>query len=77
LSNHSVDKTFPGCCRINVTGDFRAVFSENKEVVTYITIGTHSQFTAEIILTINPIDFGGKRKRGHDPFLITKIPTIG
>jgi addiction module RelE/StbE family toxin len=43
LSNHSVDKAFPGCRSINVTGDYRAVFVETGQVATFITIGTHSE----------------------------------
>lgn len=43
LNNHSVDKAFPGCRSINVSGDYRAVFLEYGEVVTFITIGDHSQ----------------------------------
>jgi addiction module RelE/StbE family toxin len=43
LGNHSVDKAFPGCRSINITGDYRAVFWENDQVATFITIGTHSE----------------------------------
>ncbi len=42
LNNHSVERSFPGCRSINVTGDFRAIFKEEGEVVTFTNIGTHS-----------------------------------
>lgn len=42
LNNHSVDRIFPDCRSINVTGDYRAIFHENSEVVVFITIGTHA-----------------------------------
>jgi len=43
LNNHSVDKVFPGCRSINVTGDYRAIFQDGLEVITFVTIGTHSE----------------------------------
>ena len=43
LNNHSIDKAFPGCRSINVTGDFRAIYFEEGELITFITIGTHSE----------------------------------
>jgi mRNA-degrading endonuclease YafQ of YafQ-DinJ toxin-antitoxin module len=43
LNNHSVDTAFADCRSINVTGDYRAIFHENKETVTFMTIGTHSE----------------------------------
>ncbi len=43
LNNHSVDPTYPGCRSINITGDYRAIFSEQGDVVTFVAIGTHSQ----------------------------------
>ena len=43
LNNHSVDKAFPNCRSINVTGDYRAIFEEEKNIVTFIIIGTHSE----------------------------------
>jgi addiction module RelE/StbE family toxin len=43
LNNHSVDKAFPGCWSINVSGDFRAIYLPEGEFVTFITLGTHSQ----------------------------------
>lgn len=42
LNNHPVDKTFPGCRSINVTGDYRAIFKEQDDTAIFITIGTHS-----------------------------------
>ena len=43
LNNHSVDKVFPDCRSINVTGDYRAVFKDGDDIVVFITIGTHSE----------------------------------
>ncbi len=43
LNNHSVDKTFPNCRSINVTGDCRAIFEESEDSVTFYIIGTHSE----------------------------------
>jgi len=42
LNNHSVEKAFPGCRSINVTGDYRAIFKEESNTVIFITIGSHS-----------------------------------
>lgn len=42
LNNHSVDKVFLHCRSINVSGDYRAIFRDQKDVVIFITIGTHS-----------------------------------
>ena len=43
LNNHPVDKAYPGCRSIDITGDYRAIFSDEGDVVTFITIGTHAQ----------------------------------
>lgn len=43
LNDHSVDKAFPGCRSINVTGDYRAIFKEVGSDVVFINIGTHSE----------------------------------
>lgn len=43
LNNHSVGKTFPDCRSINVTGDYRAIFSDQEDLVVFISIGTHSE----------------------------------
>lgn len=42
LNNHLVDKTYPNCSSINVTGDYRAIFQDQDDVDMFITIGTHS-----------------------------------
>lgn len=45
LHNHSVDKVFPDCRSINITGDYRAIFKDSDDGMTiFITIGTHSEF---------------------------------
>lgn len=43
LNNHSVEKVYPGCRSINITGDWRAIFYEENDAVIFITIGTHSE----------------------------------
>ena len=43
LNNHSVDKAFTNCRRINVTGDYRAIFKEYDDMVVFVNIGTHSE----------------------------------
>ncbi len=43
LDNHSVDKAYPGCRSIDIAGDYRAIFFEEGEVVTFVAIGTHAQ----------------------------------
>jgi len=43
LNNHSVDRAFPNCRSINVSGDYRAIFKEDGDTAIFITIGTHSE----------------------------------
>ncbi len=44
LNNHSVEKAFPGCRSINITGDYRAIFKEVSENgVIFLLIGTHAE----------------------------------
>ena len=43
LNNHRVEKRFPGCRSINVTGDYRAIFKEEKDTYIFINIGRHSE----------------------------------
>jgi len=43
LNNHSVDKVFSDCRSINITGNYRAIFKDDGDVVVFITIGTHSE----------------------------------
>ncbi|MDZ4221367.1 MAG: type II toxin-antitoxin system mRNA interferase toxin, RelE/StbE family [Patescibacteria group bacterium] len=43
LNNHSVDRVYPGCRSINVTGDYRAIFSEAGDSVLFVNIGTHAE----------------------------------
>lgn len=42
LNNHSVDKAYPGLRSINVTGDYRALFHDSEDAVTFTDIGTHA-----------------------------------
>jgi len=43
LNNHSVEKRFPGCRSINITGDYRAIFKDEPSASVFITIGTHAE----------------------------------
>lgn len=44
LNNHSVDRRFPGCRSINVTGDYRVIYEEvEKGVAWFLRIGTHPE----------------------------------
>jgi len=43
LNNDSVDKAFADCRSINVTGDYRAIFKEDGDVVHFVNVGTHSE----------------------------------
>lgn len=42
LNNHSVDRAYPNCRSINVSGDYRAIFEDQGELIIFINIGTHS-----------------------------------
>lgn len=42
LNNHSVEKAFPDCRSINITGDYRAIFVQRDDSLIFIRIGTHS-----------------------------------
>lgn len=44
LNNHSVEKRFTNCRSINITGDYRAIFKEDKgSVYIFVNIGAHSE----------------------------------
>lgn len=43
LDNHPVDRVYPGCRSIDITGDYRAIFFDDGAVVTFVAIGTHAQ----------------------------------
>jgi len=43
LNNHSVERRFPDCRSINITGDYRAIFKLERDTAIFITIGTHSE----------------------------------
>jgi len=49
LNNHSVEKRFPGCRSINVTGDYRAIFKD----------GTPMYYSCALALIVNSIDKSG------------------
>ncbi len=42
LNNHAVGQVFPDCRSINITGDYRAIFYDQKDVIIFMIIGTHS-----------------------------------
>lgn len=42
LNNHSVDRAYPNCRSMNVSGDYRAIFEDRGELIIFINIGTHS-----------------------------------
>ncbi len=44
LNNHALEGRFKGNRSINITGDYRAIYEENKEgVILFRDIGTHAQ----------------------------------
>lgn len=44
LNNHSVDKRFPGCRSINITGDYRVIYNEvGSNLARFLKIGTHAE----------------------------------
>ncbi|MDP3900549.1 MAG: type II toxin-antitoxin system RelE/ParE family toxin [bacterium] len=43
LRNHSVDKAYPNCRSINISGDYRAIYYHNGDEVIFIIIGTHAE----------------------------------
>lgn len=44
LNNHSLTGQFKGCRSINITGDWRAIYSEHKpSIAIFEAFGTHSQ----------------------------------
>lgn len=43
LKNHALTGNFSGFRSINVTGDWRAIYSEKNSMVIFEVLGTHSQ----------------------------------
>lgn len=43
LNNHKLSGRYKGFRSINITGDWRAIFSEQRGVITFVALGTHSQ----------------------------------
>lgn len=43
LNNHVLTGKFNGYRSINITGDWRAIYSENRGIVIFKLLGTHSQ----------------------------------
>ncbi|MFH1402501.1 MAG: type II toxin-antitoxin system mRNA interferase toxin, RelE/StbE family [Patescibacteria group bacterium] len=48
LNNHKLSGKYEGCNSINITGDYRAVFSvlneTSEEIYIFIAIGTHPEW---------------------------------
>ena len=43
LNNHRVDRVFPDCRSINISGNYRAIFKEEGETMVFLKIGRHSE----------------------------------
>lgn len=43
LNNHAVERVFPNCRSINITGDYRAIFKLENGTAIFINIGTHPE----------------------------------
>ncbi|MEK7586618.1 MAG: type II toxin-antitoxin system mRNA interferase toxin, RelE/StbE family [Patescibacteria group bacterium] len=43
LDNHSLGGEYSGCRSINVTGDYRAIFIEDGELIKFLRINTHHE----------------------------------
>lgn len=43
LNNHSLTGSYRGYRSINITGDWRAIYTENQEEAIFVALGTHSQ----------------------------------
>jgi len=43
LNNHALKGKWLGHRSINITGNYRAIFREDADVITFVAIGTHSQ----------------------------------
>lgn len=43
LNNHALTGNYSGYRSINITGDWRVIFTEQDDVVYFEIIGTHSQ----------------------------------
>ena len=43
LNNHWLSGRYKGFKSINVAGDWRAIFQEEDEIITFLLFGTHSQ----------------------------------
>ncbi|TSC56234.1 MAG: Uncharacterized protein G01um101418_130 [Parcubacteria group bacterium Gr01-1014_18] len=43
LNNHSVEKAYPKSRSINITGDYRAIYQKDEDLICFMIIGTHSE----------------------------------
>lgn len=43
LNNHALTGNYRGYQSINITGDWRAIYTENQEEIIFVALGTHSQ----------------------------------
>jgi len=46
LNNHKLKGAWLGHRSINITGNYRAIFREDADIITFVAIGTHSQLYA-------------------------------
>ena len=42
LNNHSLKGKYLGCRSINLTGDLRAVYKKEGDILVFVTVGNHS-----------------------------------
>ncbi len=43
LNNHALHGEYNYCRSINITGDLRAIYKEDKNTITFLVLGTHSE----------------------------------
>ncbi len=43
LNNHALTGNYRGYRSINITGDWRAIYTKNREEIIFVALGTHSQ----------------------------------
>ncbi|MBI3632252.1 MAG: type II toxin-antitoxin system mRNA interferase toxin, RelE/StbE family [Candidatus Vogelbacteria bacterium] len=43
LNNHSLKGKYKNCRSINITGDYRAIYTINSDSCIFIRIGTHDE----------------------------------
>ena len=43
LENHTLSGKYFGCRSINITGDYRAIYTENHGNIVFLKVGTHHE----------------------------------